>query len=93
MNVKLDNGDRRRVEEFARKSGKPPEEVVRELVHEALQGRDSVAPKGEEARIRKQRQAMDALLSDLDRTGEREPQDGLSGSIHHDRFLFGEGRR
>ncbi len=39
MNVELDPQDKKRVEELSRETGKDPRELLRELVHQALESR------------------------------------------------------
>lgn len=48
MNVQLDPQDKQRIEELARESGKEPDELLRELVHEALQSRKQNGTAGSE---------------------------------------------
>lgn len=89
MNVKLDLKDKSDLEELARLEGKKLPELLHELIHQALLERKRNGAKSEEEALRKQGEAWDKLLAEVDALPDVEPRDGLCASRDHDKILYG----
>jgi hypothetical protein len=91
MNIELDPHDKQRLAALARESGKDIDELLRDLVHEALEGRRENGDSSEvEALLTKQREALKDLHERLDAMPLVRHTDGLSGSTDHDAILYGK---
>ena len=93
MNVKLepkdlDPKDRKDVEALASESGKDPGEVLRELVHEALEYRARNGEADDQGAVMRQQEELERLFEKLVPL-PLAVDDGLSGR-HHDEILYGK---
>ena len=89
MNVELNPNDKKELELLARAEGKEPGELLRELLHEAIEERkrNGDAPYDDNL-IRRQQEALEELHETLDALPPEGPQDGFSGR-DHDKVLYG----
>ncbi len=92
MNIELDPKARRELETLASASGREPGELLRELVHDALETRlrNGDTTEGDEELLAKQREALKSLHERLDAMPLVPHTDGLSGSADHDAILYGK---
>jgi hypothetical protein len=92
MNVELDPREQRKIEALASATGKDPGELLRELVHEALEirARNGDALGDEADLLARQREALRALHARIDPLPVHSHTDGLSGSRDHDAILYGK---
>jgi hypothetical protein len=87
MNVELDPGDQKDIEELAHSEGKDPGEFLRGLVHEALLQRKANG-ESESAELREQEAAWQAFLAEVDNLPVVEHDDGVCASRDHDRIIY-----
>ena len=90
MNFELDPNDRKDLEALASESGKNPEELLRELVHEALteRKRNGSASSNEDAVTRAQHEEWERLDRELSALPVSEKTTRFSGR-DHDEVLYG----
>ena len=85
MNVRLDPNHEKLVQELAEKSGRSPEEIVRELIGEALSHHENGMEGGEA--VERQRVAWERLHKKLAHLPVQ-VRDGFTGR-DHDKILYG----
>lgn len=92
MTIELNSDQKKRLEELARQAGKSPEALASELLDEALgtreRGNGSRPEEPEDALVRKQRQAHENFIKEMDALPLEGPDDGFSGT-DHDKVLYG----
>jgi DNA polymerase III alpha subunit len=90
MDVKLDPNDEKELEALARESGKDPEDLLRELLREAIATRrqNGTPPSDEDAVARAQHEEWERLDRELSILPISEKAAGFSGR-DHDEILYG----
>ncbi|MBI4607168.1 MAG: hypothetical protein HY721_34830 [Planctomycetes bacterium] len=90
MEITLDPRDQKDLEALARANGRAPEQLLRELLHEAIadRKRNGSGPADEAGEATRQQRAWDDLTVELDALPVSEKAKGFSGR-DHDEVLYG----